>query len=237
MKQVILILYQLYLYFCPKTKYKLQWLMPMLHENSTIRRSRNWTMLNVQSVLIIFLFMGSIVVAQNTDGYVVPAKVVDGDTLPMLVLDEVTINPPNSSNLTQNTVKYSKLIRDVKKAYPYAVIAGVKLKEYNEMILQTKNEADKKKKLKQAEEDIKNQFTEDIENMTQTQGRILLKLIYRQTGVTSYEIVKELRGSLSAIFWQTIARVFGNNLKLEYDPNGDDKAIEEIVKQIENGTI
>ena len=183
------------------------------------------------------MFTGNIDVAQNTDGYVVPAKVVDGDTLPMLVLDEVTINPPNPSNLTQNTAKYSKLIRDVKKVYPYAVIAGVKLKEYNEMILQTKNEADKKKMLKQAEDDIKNQFTDDIENMTQTQGRILLKLIYRQTGVTSYEIVKELRGSLSAIFWQTIARVFGNNLKLEYDPNGDDKAIEEIVKQIENGKL
>ncbi|MGD0712450.1 MAG: DUF4294 domain-containing protein, partial [Bacteroidales bacterium] len=66
---------------------------------------------------------------------------------------------------------------------------------------------------------------------------ILLKLIYRQTGVTSYEIVKELRGSLRAIFWQTIARLFGNNLKVEYDPVGEDKAIEEIVKQIENGKL
>ena len=93
------------------------------------------------------------------------------------------------------------------------------------------------KKLKQAEQDIKAQFTDDIENMTFTQGKILLKLIYRQTGVSSYEIVKELRGSLRAIFWQTIARVFGANLKVEYDPTGDDKAIEEIVQQIEKGTL
>ena len=177
------------------------------------------------------------VVAQNTDGYVVPAKVIDGDTIPMLVLEEVTITPPNSSNNSKNLAKYNKLIRDVKKVYPYAVIAGVKLKEYNDMLLKITDEAEKKKKLKQAEEDIKNQFTDDIQNMTQSQGRILLKLIYRQTGVTSYEIVKELRGSLRAIFWQTIARVFGENLKVDYDPAGEDKAIEEIVKKIEDGSI
>jgi hypothetical protein len=173
----------------------------------------------------------------TTNGYIVPADIVNGDTVPILTLDEVTISPPYSVSIPKNPAKYTKLIRDVKKVYPYAVIAGVKLKEYNDMIIATKDEVEKKVKLKQAEEDIKTQFTDDIENMTQTQGKILLKLIDRQTGVTSYEIVKELRGSLRAIFWQTIARVFGNNLKVEYDPTGDDKAIEEIVQQIESGKL
>jgi len=188
-------------------------------------------------ILTFIIIFNSDIFSQTSNGYVVPAKIMDGDTVPMLVLDEVTITPPNTMSIPKNPAKYNKLIRDVKKVYPYAVIAGVKLKEYNDMIAKITDEAEKKKKLKQAEEDLKNQFTDDIENMTTTQGKILLKLIYRQTGVTSYEIVKELRGSLRAIFWQTLARVFGENLKVDYDPTGDDKAIEEIVQQIENGTL
>jgi hypothetical protein len=194
-------------------------------------------MKQVATILFLFSILFTSVFAQTSEGYIIPAKIIDGDTVPMLVLDEVTISPQNTNSGPKNSTKYSKLIRDVKKAYPYAVIASVKLKEYNDMILQTKDEAEKRKKLKQAEEDIKNQFTDDIKNMTLTQGKILLKLIYRQTGVSSYEIVKELRGSLRAIFWQTLARFFGANLKVEYEPTGDDKAIEEIVQQIENGTL
>lgn len=186
------------------------------------------------SVLIFLIYSG--VFAQTTDGYVVPAKIIDGDTIPFLILDEISINPPLAKEII-NKPKYSKLIRDVKKAYPYAVIAGVKLKEYNDILANTPDKDEKKKLMKQAEEDIKEQFTDDLENMTFTQGKILLKLIYRQTGVTPYEIVKELRGALRAIFWQTLARIFGANLKIEYDPADEDKAIEEIVKQIENGTL
>jgi hypothetical protein len=194
-------------------------------------------MRHLTAILIFMMIFCSGISAQTTDGFIVPARIVDGDTVPELILDEVTITPPYSGTVPKNPVKYSKLIRDVKKVYPYAVIAGVKLKEYNDMIAQTTDETEKKKKLKQAEEDLKQQFTDDIENMTLTQGKILLKLIYRQTGVSSYEIVKELRGSLRAIFWQTLARVFGANLKVDYDPTGDDKAIEDIVQQIENGSL
>lgn len=189
------------------------------------------------SIFLIFLSLFIHVYSQTDEGYVVPAKIIEGDTFPMLTYDEITISAYNYNVVSKNVAKFNKLVRDVKKVYPYAVIASVKLKEYNDMILQTTNEVEKKKKLKQAEEDIKNQFTKDIENMTLSQGKILLKLIYRQTGVSSYEIVKELRGSLRAIFWQTIARFFGANLKIEYNPNGADKAIEEIVQKIENGTL
>ncbi|MFA5782060.1 MAG: DUF4294 domain-containing protein [Bacteroidales bacterium] len=193
---------------------------------------------NSEFILVLFFLICSKAFAQSTDGYVVPAKVINGDTIPFLVLDEVTINPPNNLiTEIKNKPKYSKLIRDVKKVYPYAVIAGVKLKEYNDIIANTPNEGERKKLMKQAEENIKEKFTDDIKNMTFTQGKILLKLIYRQTGVTPYEIVKELRGTLRAIFWQTLARIFDANLKIEYDPAGEDKAIEEIVKQIENGTL
>ena len=73
--------------------------------------------------------------------------------------------------------------------------------------------------------------------MTYSQGKILIKLIYRETGNSSYDIVKELRGSFSAFIWQTVARIFGYNLKTTYDPAGEDQAIERIVLMIEAGTI
>jgi len=146
--------------------------------------------------------------------------------------------PATMSEKAEKLMAFLKLLyHEDESVYFFPLMNKIKLKEYNDMIDSIKDEAVGKIKLKQAEEDIKTQFTDDIENMTQTQGRILLKLIYRQTGVTPYEIVKELRGSLRAIFWQTIARVFGNNLKVEYDPVGEDKAIEEIIQQIENGKL
>jgi len=196
-------------------------------------------MTRIVSILVLFFLFCSITFAQSTDGYLVPAKIMDGDTIPFLILDEITVNPPKDiiTEIIKNKPKFSKLIRDVKKVYPYAVIAGIKLKEYNDILANTPDEGERKKLMKQAEEDIRKQFTDDVKKMTFTQGKILLKLIYRQTGVTSYEIVKELRGALRAIFWQTLAKVFGADLKIEYDPANEDKAIEEIVKQIENGTL
>lgn len=196
----------------------------------------------MRKVVIIFLLFCVCVPgirSQTEETFLVPAQIVDGDTIPMLVLDEVTVNPPvqAETNTTLSPVKYSKLIRDVKKAYPYAVTVSIKLNEYNEIISKIEDEAERKKYLKKAEEDIKAEFSDDVENMTLSQGIILLKLIDRETGNTSFEIVKQLRGALRAVFWQTIARFFGANLKIEYDPSGDDKYIEEIVLKIENGTI
>lgn len=194
-----------------------------------------------RSVFIFIILYSCVAVAQpqSTETYIVPAQVIDGDTIPVLVLDEVSIPPPPKSTTTStlSPVKYSKLIRDVKKVYPYAVTAGIKLNEYNDVISKITNEAERKKSMKEAEAELKEQFTDDVKNMTLSQGIILLKLIDRETGNSSYEIVKELRGSLSAIFWQTLAKFFGANLKIKYDPTGDDKYIEEIVLKIENGTI
>lgn len=190
-------------------------------------------------IFLIICFEISGVRSQSSDTYVVPAQIIDGDTIPVLVLDEVTVNPPveTQSTTSLTPIKYSKLVRDVKKVYPYAVTVGIKLNDYNDIISKMTDESEKKKYLKKAEQDIKDEFTDDVENMTLSQGVILLKLIDRETGNSSYEIVKELRGAIRAFFWQALARFFGANLKVKYDPTGDDKYIEEIVVKIENGTI
>jgi hypothetical protein len=171
----------------------------------------------------------------DTESYVVPAQILDGDTIPVLVLDEVTVNPPvEQTTLSTTPVKYSKLVRDVKKVYPYAVTVSIKLKDYNDALSKMSDEAERKKYMKEVEQELKDEFTDDVENMTLSQGIILLKLIDRETGNSSYDLVKELRGAVRAIFWQALARFFGANLKVKYDPTGDDKNIEEIVLKIEN---
>jgi hypothetical protein len=84
---------------------------------------------------------------------------------------------------------------------------------------------------------LKEQFGSELTSLTINQGRILIALIDRETGETSYELVEELRGKFSAFFWQGLARIFGHNLKTHYDPDGEQRDIENIVQQIELGIL
>ncbi|MBK6837807.1 MAG: DUF4294 domain-containing protein [Bacteroidetes bacterium] len=87
------------------------------------------------------------------------------------------------------------------------------------------------------EEQVRKDFEEQIKKLSINQGNVLIKLIDRETGKTSYELIKKLKGSLNAFFAQGLAKLFGHDLKDEFDPEGEDKTIEMIVKQIENGQI
>ncbi len=160
-----------------------------------------------------------------------------GDSISVQVLDEVKIYSAMIFLNKIEAIKYSKLVRDVKRAYPYAKIAAEKMKEYNIIVSNAKSKKERKKLMKKAEEDLKSQFEKDIKNLTDNQGNILVKLIDRETGNSSYDIIKEFRGSLMATFWQSVGVLFGYNLKSTYDPNGEDKEIEDIVKKIESGEL
>jgi hypothetical protein len=128
-------------------------------------------------------------------------------------------------------------VRNVKKAYPYAKLAGEKFNEYNQKIAGIQSKSVQKAMLKQAEDELQAQFGAELKELTITQGKILLKLIDRQTSNSSYDIVKDFRGSFRAFFYQSFARVFGYNLKVKYDPLGEDADIERIVILIESGNI
>jgi hypothetical protein len=133
--------------------------------------------------------------------------------------------------------RYRRLIRNVKVVLPYAKLAK---KKYDEVALAMEGmdtERQKKEYMKQVEEELKVEFEDDLKKLTITQGRILLKLLDREIGETSYDLLKEFRGTFSAFFWQTLARIFGHNLKSEFDPNGEDKLLNEIVMLIENGQL
>ena len=133
--------------------------------------------------------------------------------------------------------KHSRLIHNVKRAYPYAKLAGIKLREYEVVLKNASSDKERRQLMKQAERELKDEFEDDLKNLTFKQGIILIKLVDRETGDSSYELVQELRGKFVAFFWQTFARLFGYNLKVKYDPEGEDKEIEDIVVMIENGSI
>ena len=170
-------------------------------------------------------------------GYPVYVVIVDGDTIFVTNLEEAVIQPRKRSAATRDYRQYRKLIYNVKKVYPYAKLAGAKFEEVNAHMQTLKTGREQREYIKQVEEELLKQYEEDLKNLTITQGRILIKLIDRETSKTSYEVVKDLRGSFQAAFWQAIARIFGSNLKTEFDPEGEDKVLNEIMIMIENGQL
>jgi len=173
----------------------------------------------------------------DDEGYHCNSIVVDGDTIPVMYLDEVYVWGNKLFRNSAESRQWERLVRNVKKAYPYAKLAGIKFNEYNQKITNIKSEKVQKEMMKQAENEIQDQFGNELKDLTITQGKILLKLIDRQTNNCSYDIVKDFRGNFRAFFYQGFARLFGYNLKVKYDPLGADADIERIVLMIENGSI
>jgi hypothetical protein len=174
-------------------------------------------------------------ITQANKGYLVYSRIINGDTIPQIYLPEVTCLAPHEFHNQREVLKYTKLVRNIKKVLPLAKLAKKKFKLIQSQIDKLPDERMKKEYIKMAEKTLKKDFEGEIYNMTMSQGRLLIKLIDRETGNTSYEIIKELKGSFNAFVYQSLARLFGENLKDEYDPKGDDKLIEEIIIRLENG--
>lgn len=133
--------------------------------------------------------------------------------------------------------RYAKLIRAVKKVYPIAQEAKREMALMEEELRRLPSKKDRDLYTKGIQKMIIKKYTPVLKRMTVYEGRVLLKLIDRETEYTAFEIVKEFRGGFVAGFWQAMARLFGNNLKLEYDPDGSDKMLEQIVVYYEAGLL
>ena len=168
---------------------------------------------------------------------VVHAMIINGDTLPVVDLNTAIVFPLVVFNNNRDMVRYDKLVYNVRKVYPYAKIAGAKFNEFKKTMDTIQTEKARKAFIKKAEKELEDKFGDQVRALTFSQGKILIKLIYRQTGNSSYDIVKELRGSFSAFIWQTLAQLFGYDLRTGYDPAGEDQAIERIVLLIDSGAI
>ncbi len=161
----------------------------------------------------------------------------NGDTMPKIAHYTCIIVADKIFKNKRDQIKWDKLKRDVKKAYPFAILAKMKLAEMDSQLVLISGEKERKDFNEKCEKELTDQFEADMRCLTNAQGKILFKLIDRETGSTTYQLIKQRRGSFSAFMWQSVAFVFGNNLKSEYDPEGDDKLIEEVVVLIELGII
>jgi hypothetical protein len=129
------------------------------------------------------------------------------------------------------------MVRAVKKVYPLAKDAAQRLEKLDEELAVLKAKKDQKAYMKALEDALTDEITPMLWKMTRYEGKILLKLIDRETNSTVFGIIKELRSGFTAGFYQAMARLFGNNLKLEYDPTGEDAVLEQIVLYYNAGVL
>ena len=160
------------------------------------------------------------------------ATIENGDSIAV-----VHILPVRKYARKKDMRRYAKLIRAVKKVYPIAQEAKREMALMEEELRRLPSKKDRELYTKGIQKMIIKKYTPVLKRMTVYEGRVLLKLIDRETEYTAFEIVKEFRGGFVAGFWQAMARLFGNNLKLEYDPDGSDKMLEQIVVYYESGLL
>lgn len=167
-------------------------------------------------------------------GFLVRTTIYDGDTIPYVALPAVNCYADRVFRTKKQAEAWTRTKYNVKKVYPYAILAAAKLKEYDRQLSEM-SEAERARYTKTAEKQLKQEFSEELKKLTVSQGKILIKLIDRETGKTTYNVIKDMRGSFSAFMWQSVAVMFNSSLKSEYDPMGDDKAIEDAIRLVENG--
>lgn len=162
-----------------------------------------------------------------------------GDTVCMLVFYPITVYPQEKFKNKKQEQFYWKTVRDVKKTLPYAKLICSTLLETYEYLETFPTKKEKEDYLKEFEKAIFEQYKPIMKTMTRSQGKMLLKLINRETNQSSYNIVKAFLGSFRAGFWHTFGRFFGVNMKSGYEPdkNKEDAMIERICIRIEQGTI
>lgn len=180
------------------------------------------------SVVVFLLLLTLSANAQKGDFKLLPFEVVDGDTIVIYTLPTFT---KIDAKDTVAMRKFRKLVRDVRKALPYAKMAAFRLQLMEQNLALMNDKKQRKAYIRETENAIKDQFMDDLTKLTITQGKILVKLIHRETGQTTYELLKDYKGSAGTFFWQTLAKTFGSNLKQEYDPV-EDYQIEMIIQSL-----
>ncbi|MBQ6311300.1 MAG: DUF4294 domain-containing protein [Bacteroidales bacterium] len=163
--------------------------------------------------------------------YVLSIQVVDGDTIFLDRLPAIFKFARMKGNRNrQNWRQYRRLVYNFKKTYPYALQAREIIREADSVLAVSDfTEAERERYINDYQKRLFKQFEKPMRDLTISQGGLLLKLIDRELGRTSFYIIREYRGRISAGFWQTVARIFGNDLKKPYDKFGEDRQVEDLV--------
>ena len=184
-------------------------------------------------LLLIAFVVPSALAQRRSRGFWHQEWTVDkGDTIPL-----VHILPIRKYARKPDMRRYQRLIRQVKKCYPLAKQARIEMEKMERQLLAVKNKKEQEKLAKELQKQLIKQYTPVILKMTISEGKVLLKLIDRETEYTAFQIIKDFRGGFVAGFWQMFAKLFGNNLKLEYEPETKDRVLEQIVTYYEMGWL
>lgn len=159
--------------------------------------------------------------------------IYEGDTIPLKNLDYVYVYSKISAAQKAANAKYNRLRNAVYVTYPYALRAGAVMNDINVNLVGVTDKEKRKEYIKSREKELKKEFTTPLTNLSIYQGKVLMKLINRETGSNCYEIIKEMKGGFTARFYQTVAFFFDTNLKQSYDAETDDATIEKIVKEVQ----
>lgn len=189
-------------------------------------------MYKILVIIILSLFLHVPTMARHQ---AVSGTITLGDTLLSVRLPEITVTAKTKSKrfYKRRQQKYNRLIHNVRKVLPYAKIAAREINEIETKLSTVQTESEKKRIIKEEYRQLMKTFKQPLMKLSVTQGKILVRLIYRETNTTSFNHIREYKGTVNAYFWQSIALLFGNNLKADYEPEGRDRGIEEIVLLLE----
>lgn len=189
--------------------------------------------------LLSFMAVHSNAQEQTTtmNGYLVPACIYEGDTIASLRMPTLYVFKPMNFKNNKQKQQYNRLVRNVKKTLPIAKEVNRAIIETYEFLLTLPDDKAREKHLQAVEKSVKEQYTPRMKKLTLSQGKLLIKLINRETDSSSFELVKAFLGPFKAGFYQAFAAIFGASLKKEYHPEGEDAMIEQIVLLVESGQI
>jgi len=168
------------------------------------------------------------------DTLIVPAIIYEGESLPYKEMEMVWVSNMSPDKLAKYIEEWSRLRNAVYVTYPYARIAGATINDINTKLANVSSRKQRKQYIKTREKELRAQFTDPMENLSVYQGKILMKLINRETGNNCYDIIKEYKNGLTARVYQTVAFFFGSSLKQDWDlKDKTDRQIENFVKEID----
>ena len=170
-------------------------------------------------------------------GYLVPACIYEGDTIASLRMPTLYVFKPLTFKNKKKQEEYYRLVRNVKKTLPIAKEVNRAIIETYEYLQTLPDEKAREKHLNLVEKGVKEQYTPRLKKLTFSQGKLLIKLIDRESNSSSYELVKAFLGPFKAGFYQAFAAIFGASLKKEYHPEDEDALIERVVLMVESGQL
>lgn len=189
-----------------------------------------------QYLFFLFIFSTLISSSQQIDDDTATDYIrIEGDTIVKgsIGLNEVLLLPRRPFKNSEEIRKYLILKRKTIKVYSYSVMASRRLKSLNNRLLVIKTKRERRRYTRMVQKFLEDELTPELSKLTKSEGQILIKLIYRQTGITTYNLVKNLRNGVKAFIYNTTARFFDLNLKTEFNPEIilEDYYIEDIIQR------